>query len=165
MDKRAQYDLSRKVIYFIMVLFFLAVMFIILNSSFRTLDVRILTTSQSTSHKILMNEMVFSPLCFAYVDAELGRAYPGVIDVAKFKDANLYSPCGRYYKDKFVVYLARGGEKNNMKYFSSPGYVKAASLLKVGKEDSTYRDYMMRPVLIYDNSNIERGVLIVGYAQ
>lgn len=165
MFKNAQYDLSRKAIYFIIVLFFLAVMFIILNSTFRTLDVRILTTSQSMSHKVLMNEMVYSPLCFAYVDKETGRAYPGIIDFSKFNNANLYTSCGRYFKDKFVVYLARGEYKNNLKYFTSHLYVKKASLPKVGKEDATPENYMAKPIIIYDNGKFERGALVVGYAQ
>ncbi|MEK6816873.1 MAG: hypothetical protein AABY09_04625 [Nanoarchaeota archaeon] len=165
MFKNAQYDLSRKALYFIIVIFFLAVMFIILNSAFRTLDVRILTTSQSMAQKVLMNEALYSPLCFAYVDKDTGRAHPGIIDASKFNSANLYTSCGRYFKDRFVVYLARGEQKNNIKYLTYPAYVKKASLPKVGKEDAAYNNYMARPVIIYDNGKFERGALVVAYAQ
>lgn len=169
MDKRAQYDLSRKVIYFIVVLFFLAIMFLLLNSTFKTLDLRVLTATEKMSHRVLMNEMVFSPHCFAYVDPETQRAYPGVIDLARFNDANLYSPCGKYYKGKFTVYLVR--DKPNYPntvygyHYASVVNDFSEKLLKVGNPDAKYENYFRMPVFVKDRDKIERGVLVVGYAQ
>lgn len=169
MDKRAQYDLSRKVIYFIVVLFFLAIMFLLLNSTFKTLDLRVLAATEKMSHRVLINEMVFSPHCFAYIDPETNRAYPGVIDLARFNDANLYNPCGKYYKGKFTAYLVldRSSLPNAIySYrFASSAQDNADKLLKVGNANGKYDNYLKMPVLVKNDDKIERGVLIVGYAQ
>ena len=144
-------------------------MFLVLNSTFKTFDLRILAATEKMSHRVLMNEMVFSPHCFAYIDPEINRAYPGTIDLSRFKDSTLYNPCGIYYKDKFTAYLVldRNVLPNSIYTYSSASFVKdnADKLLKVGKSDGSYDDYFRMPVLVKNGQNIERGVLVVGYAQ
>jgi hypothetical protein len=39
--------------------------------------------------EVVFNRLMYSPTGFAYADRETGRAYPGIIDLEKFKTENL----------------------------------------------------------------------------
>ena len=89
-SKRASgYLLGKKPMYFLAVLFYLTFAFLFFSFF---ISYNITSTNKipiNTETTVLINRFLNSPDCFAYVDEETGRAYPGIIDIKKFNDEQI----------------------------------------------------------------------------
>jgi len=170
MYKKGAYDFGRKTFYIIVVLFVLAFIFGVLYASFGGFSLNILRETNNVAGKVLIQQMVYSPLCFSYVDKDTSRSYPGIIDISKFKNETLLSKCGKYYKDKFGVILIENGTLliqdndwlDNRILFDYLISVPPEKIVKIGKASEIYTKYFQRPVIIKYGTGEKRGVIIVG---
>lgn len=160
MTKKGQYDLGRKALYLIVVIFFLTIMFIYLNTTFGQFDLKILKATDKVTSELIAMTTFISPQCFAYVEPSTGRAYPGIIDLSRFKNDSMYKTCGLYYEDKFAAYLLMGDDLKDMPSYRKT--IKKSSVHKVGKASVEFENYFIKPVVIKSGSKMERGALIVG---
>lgn len=84
--KKGSYDISRKTLYFIIVLFVLAFIFIYMAGTISKYYSISSKNKEAIRGQILLQEAIYSPNCFAYYDETTGRTYPGIIDQAKFEE-------------------------------------------------------------------------------
>lgn len=96
--KKGSYDISRKTLYFIIVLVVLAFIFIYMAGTISKYYSISSKNKEAIMGQILLQEAVYSPKCFAYYDETTGRTYPGIIDQAKFEGEKSKS-CRRYIGD------------------------------------------------------------------
>lgn len=169
MNKKAQFDVGRKFIYYLLVIFFLIVIFIFLNTTFAKFDYRILDSSNKLSSNIVATEMIMSPFCFAYFDEEIERTYPGIIDKSKFNNENIYKSCGKYYENKFFVYLIdfeNESTKDLNLIIDKPDeyyFNERKNLPSVGNTKIRNVELVSKEVLIKEKNQIKRGILEIGF--
>ncbi|MEK6864278.1 MAG: hypothetical protein AABX27_03225 [Nanoarchaeota archaeon] len=104
MNRKGSYDISRKTLYFILVLFVLAFIFIYMAGTINKYYGISMDERDAVMAHIMSSEAIFSRWCFAYYDESTGRAYPGFIDADKFKKP-LNPSCLRYADVPFAFYL------------------------------------------------------------
>ncbi|MFH1065788.1 MAG: hypothetical protein V1734_04770 [Nanoarchaeota archaeon] len=104
MDRKGSYDISRKTLYFILVLFVLAFIFIYMAGTINKYYGISMDERDAVMAHIMSSEAIFSHWCFAYYDESTGRSYPGFIDVDKFKKP-LNPLCLRYVDVPYAFYL------------------------------------------------------------
>ncbi|MDD5086357.1 MAG: hypothetical protein PHV16_01265, partial [Candidatus Nanoarchaeia archaeon] len=80
------YILGKKPVYFIIVLFFLTASFLLFGFIILTSVSNSNTIPPNTKITIMINRFLNSPECFAYMDDETGRVYPGIVDLKKLND-------------------------------------------------------------------------------
>src|SRR3989344_6745652 len=100
MNKKAQFDLSRKAVYYIIVLFVLAFIVISMNNVIKSGNLKDVSLIGKSYGNLLVAEVLTSPNCFSYRDEDIGRNYPGIIDVKMFNEEN---KCGKYFPDKYSI--------------------------------------------------------------
>lgn len=101
--KKAQMDLSRKTVYYIIALFVLAFMVIYMNNIIKSGNQKDVSLLGNASGNLLIAELAASPNCFAYMDDDLNRVYPGMIDMDRFNEIPLN--CAKYYPGRFSLLL------------------------------------------------------------
>ncbi|MBU2638705.1 MAG: hypothetical protein KJ955_07055 [Nanoarchaeota archaeon] len=102
MNRKASFDLSRKALYFILVLFVVTFIFLYMHAAIIKQGTKGITHRGSVSGQLIAAEALTSSRCFAYYDEELDRAYPGVIDFDKIK-AGLKLGCLQYAQNPFKI--------------------------------------------------------------
>ena len=131
--KKDQFDLSRKVVYSLLVRFVLAFMVIYMNSVIKSGNLRDISLLGKSSGNLFVAELLTSPNCFAYFDEDIGRVYPGVINEEKRNEDSLES-CGKYFRDHFSISVADkkiGDAGFSGKMFSRPVILSNGSLEEV----------------------------------
>lgn len=103
--KKGAYDIGRKAIYMLLVVFVLAVIFLNANNIFSKYQQRITQDASKIENRLILLEMTTSPKCLAYEDPETKRVYQGVIDIRKFDAVQLRKDCVKFVKKKFYVEL------------------------------------------------------------
>lgn len=101
--KKAQMDLSRKTVYYVIVLFVLAFMVIYMNNIIKSGNQKDVSLLGKASGNLLIAELATSPNCFAYMDNDLNRVYPGIIDMDRFNE--IPPNCAKYYPGRFSLLL------------------------------------------------------------
>ncbi len=96
MNKSGAYDFGRLVPYMFIVLIVIAFIMLTMISTFNTYQVQTSMCMNELEKDLMVQELLYSPNCFVYVDSELERAYPGIIDLSKFTQDNLNSNCLDY---------------------------------------------------------------------
>lgn len=127
--KKAQFDLSRKTVYYILALFILAFIVLSMNNVIKSGNLKDISHLGRSAGNLLVAEIVTSPNCFAEHDEDLDRNYPGIIDLDNFNEERL-SSCGKYFQDKFSISLDNtkiGDSEFNGKEFSRPVLLKDGS--------------------------------------
>lgn len=135
MNKIAQFDLSRKSVYYIIVLFVLAFMVIYMNNVIRSSNMRDVSNLGRASGNQLVAELVASPSCFVLFDEDIGRNYPGIIDSSRLNQEAL-SGCAMYFPDKFSVKINEiviGDRNFTGKKFSRPVIIDESGVMKFGE--------------------------------
>lgn len=138
--KKAQFDLSRKAVYYLIVLFVLAFIVISMNNVIKSGNLKDISLLGKSAGNLLVAELITSPNCFTDYDEDIGRAYPGIIDDGKFNEDAL-SSCGKYFQDKFYLSLDNekiGDTEFAGKEISRPILLKDGSFkeLKVGAQNA-----------------------------
>lgn len=98
LSRKGSYDISRKTLYFIIVLVVLAFIFIYMAGTISKHYLITEKNKEAIMGQILLQEAIYSKNCFAYYDETTGRLYPGIIDRAKFEGEKSKS-CMRYLGD------------------------------------------------------------------
>lgn len=127
--KKAQFDLSRKTVYYLLVLFILAFIVLSMNNVIKSGNIKDISLLGRSAGNILVAEIVTSSGCFAEHDGDLDRNYPGIIDIDKLNEKKL-SSCGKYFQDKFYISLGDtkiGDSGFGGKEFSRPVLLKDGS--------------------------------------
>jgi len=149
-SKRASgYLLGKKPMYFLAVLFYLTFAFLFFSFFISSNITSANTIPANVKTTVLINRFLNSPDCFAYVDEETGRAYPGIIDIKKFDDDKM-SKCystndDNSYSFRFELTSTNIGNK----VCSTPNY----GVRKFNK--------ISQYILIYDGVNIYSGTLLI----
>ena len=131
MNKKAQFDLSRKAVYYIIVLFILAFIVISMNNVIKSGNLKDVSLIGKSYGNLLVAEVLTSPNCFSYRDEDIGRNYPGIIDVKRFNEDN---QCGKYFLDKFSISFNGtkiGDDAFSGKEFSRPVLTDDGSLNEI----------------------------------
>ncbi len=116
MNSRAAYNLGRKTIYFIIVIFVVSFMFLYLRNAITSYNDDVVRDYGQIESGIIVAEALTSPKCFAYYDDKAERVYPGKIDYEKFNQEKLDGNCMMYIENSFRLRLLnktleRGEEK------------------------------------------------------
>lgn len=120
--KKAQFDLSRKTVYYIFALFILAFIVISMINVIKSGNLKDISLLGKSAGNLLVAEIVTSSNCFAEHDEDLDRNYPGIINLDNFNEERL-NTCGKYFQDKFSVTIDNtkiGDSEFNGKEFSRP---------------------------------------------
>jgi hypothetical protein len=143
-SKRASgYLLGKKPMYFLAVLFYLTFAFLFFSFFISSNITSANTIPANVKTTVLINRFLNSPDCFAYVDEETGRAYPGIIDIKKFDDDKM-SKC--YSTNDDNSYSFRFELEN-----SSNNFKKTISTLNWGARRF---NKVSQYVLVYNEGNI-----------
>lgn len=94
--KKAQYDIGRKAIYYIIVLFFLTFIFLYLRGVIVGSNEDLYYNLHRAKAELILQQLSTSPDCFAYYDEDTYRTYPGIIDPNKLNTVKLN--CVKFYK-------------------------------------------------------------------
>lgn len=124
--RKAQFDLSRKAVYYLIVLFVLAFIVISMNNVIKSGNLKDISLLGKSAGNLLVAEVITSPNCFTEYDEDIDRNYPGMIDSGKFNEDAL-SSCGKYFQDKYSINLddkELGDSQFNGKKFSRPVILK-----------------------------------------
>ncbi len=142
-SKRASgYLLGKKPMYFLAILFYLTFAFLFFSFFISSNITSANTIPANVETTVLINRFLNSPDCFAYMDEETGRAYPGIIDIKKFDD-NQIKKCYSTIENSLYSFRFELESTNiGYKVCSTPNY-GARRFNKV----SQY-------VLVYDEGNI-----------
>ncbi|MDD4877808.1 MAG: hypothetical protein PHO02_02100 [Candidatus Nanoarchaeia archaeon] len=108
--KRGSYDISRKTLYFIIVLFVLAFIFIYTAGTISKHYTISSKNKDAVMGQILLQETIYSPYCLAYYDETTGRTYPGIIDESKY-NGEKNKLCRRYLGDIPYAISMTGSDK------------------------------------------------------
>jgi len=130
MDK-GFYTGGHKTVYWIIAIVMLTAMFVGLSTTFLTYQSSSITCIDDTVDEIMISKVIYSPECFVYEDAELGRSYPGTIDLSKFTNATL-DQCFNFITKKISLTI---GDKTIGDFIHSQKVV-------------------FKPIYVYDNGNI-----------
>ncbi|MDI6738043.1 MAG: hypothetical protein QME12_06035 [Nanoarchaeota archaeon] len=97
-NKRGSYDISRKTLYFILVLVVLAFIFIYMAGTIQKYYGIAMENRDAVFAQIMASEARFSTRCFAYYDESTGRIYPGFADMGKISQpwSELKKSCMKY---------------------------------------------------------------------
>lgn len=101
---RGQFDLGRKALYLVIVVFVLIFVFFYMSSLMNNYYARTVVDSDRISSELIASNLLVSQNCLAYYDAELDRTYLGIVDLDKF-GANLET-CLPYADRPFKVTIA-----------------------------------------------------------
>jgi len=101
MFKKGGYNLGRKAVYYIIVIFVLTFIFLYMRNALVDYNDTVTRDADQIEGAIIAAEALFSPKCFVYYDEEIGRAYPGIIDMAKFDDKVFGKVCLPYIDDPY----------------------------------------------------------------
>lgn len=82
--KRAQFDLGRKALYMIVVVFILVFIFFYMGTIMNNYYAEAVVDSDRISTELIASNLLLSPNCLAYSEKDLPRTYLGVIDIDKF---------------------------------------------------------------------------------
>ena len=149
-SKRASgYLLGKKPMYFLAVLFYLAFAFLFFSFFIYSNIASTNAIPANVETTVLINRFLNSPDCFAYVDEETGRAYPGIIDIKNFDDDTM-SKCYSTNEDKSYSFRFELESTNIDDKVCSTSNWGARRFNKI----SQY-------VLIYDEGNIYPGTLLI----
>lgn len=99
MNKKAQFDVARKSIYWMLagIVITMAILaFAIILSSYQS---KVTTVPPELRAELISLRFINTPECFTYQDPVTGRIFPGVIDVAKFTQERV-DQCYRTKKEK-----------------------------------------------------------------
>ena len=116
----------------------------------------------------LIEETYSSPQVFAYQDTLTKRAYPGIIDLEKFKTLNLNEIIQTNRNDIImkVRLLDDASEEVTIKYFiptkepTAEVFQIAETLIKYPERTTTLTDYpLLKPVTILKDGEMKRGTL------
>ena len=93
MNRKAQFEVARKNIYWMIAGFIIAM--IVLAFALTIANYKNQLTSLPPELKASLIAMRFAniPECFAYQDPETGRVYPRIIDLSKFNEEHLTQSC------------------------------------------------------------------------
>ncbi|MFH1455322.1 MAG: hypothetical protein ABIF40_00020 [archaeon] len=133
MNKKGGYDYGRLVPYMFIVLVVIGLVFLTMASTFATYQSQSTMCKNELEKDLMVQELLYSPNCFVYVNEDIQRAYPGVIDLNKFNTDNLDSNCLTYIERN--VRLTIGG-------------------IIVG-DDMTEPETIVKRVLTYENGLFE----------
>ncbi|MBN1157428.1 hypothetical protein JXA85_07430 [Candidatus Woesearchaeota archaeon] len=100
--------------------------------------------------EILVQRFLESPKCFTYFDAELQRPFPGMILASRFTEKNLNSCYSVENKKMPAFSLALRNDAKETAYINTLNWAGADFNIK--------KEY---PVLINNEGNIKRGILVV----
>jgi len=143
---RGQFDLGRKAIYMIIVVFILIFIFFYISVLMNNYYAKSVVDSDSISSGLIMNNLLSSGDCLAYQDKSLQRTYMGIVDMGKFR-INL---------DACLPYNERPFRLTVMNQTLNFGVKEGAN---------TYR--VERPVLVKIDEDFVPGVIILegGYVR
>lgn len=106
---KGQYDLARKALYYIVAIFVIAVIFLYMHNAIANYNNTVVSDASKIEGSIIAVQALMSPKCFAYYDEEIGRTYPGIIDMEKFNNRNLGRNCMVYIESPYSFLF--GGNK------------------------------------------------------
>jgi len=147
MNKKAQFEIARKSIYWMIAGFMIVI--IILAFAILIADYR----SKLTRVPLEMNAEFISmrftniPECFAYMDQDTGRVYPGVIEISKFTNDQL-NKCylteeEKGYKDiNFGLWLKNKDLKINTNNYYNVDKLTLVKTVFVKEGDSFTKDQL-----------------------
>ncbi len=95
--RKGQYDIGRKTIYFIVVIFFLTFIFLYMRGVVVGSDEDLYYNLHHAKAELILQQLSTSPNCFAYHDAEISRTYPGILDSEKLTKDSIDS-CMKFYE-------------------------------------------------------------------
>ncbi len=101
---KGQFDLGRKALYMIVVVFVLIFVFFYMSALMNNYYAETVVDSDRMSTELIASNLLISPNCLAYTEKSIPRAYLGVIDLEKFTD-NIDS-CLPYSDRPFKVSVA-----------------------------------------------------------
>lgn len=141
MDKRGYLSVGSFLIYFMVAVFIIA--FMVIGYSVITTKIKYLTTytSKDLHTNLLVQRILYSPTCFVYVDEEIGRAYPSILEWRKFSEDQL-NKCMISEKRAFQLKL-ENIDNSQTKIISSTNWRNKGSSTVVKavliKDDKLYR--------------------------
>jgi hypothetical protein len=113
--------------------------------------------------ELFIKRMIYSPNGINYYDQSINRAYPGIIDLKKFKNGENVTNFAVFYGESNNYIAARLTlikKKMNFTY-NNDGYNKWYPLaqLKILGMGSATMTTMNLPVQVYDNGKLENDIL------
>lgn len=117
---------------------------------------------------LFYKRLIYSPNGIMYKDETLNRAYPGIIDLEKFKDGkNItdsiinYGDSNNYVAAKVSLYYFNPEDTYSEFYYNEFGYKKWKPLLGIEGKGGVRSQTKELPVLVYDNNKYEQMILRV----
>ncbi len=143
---RGQFDIGRKALYMVIVVFALILMFFYMSALMNNYYARTVSNADRISAEIIASNLLVSPLCLAYVDPNVPRVYLGVVDFSKVV-INLDS-CLPYNDRPFRITLAD-------------------KTLNFGLKDNANSAVLERMVLVRDGNSVFPSKMVVeaGYVR
>lgn len=93
MNKKAQFDVARKTIYWMIAGFVITLIvlgFVLVLGNFKG---RVASVPPELNAEFISLRFTNIPECFAYQDHETNKVYPGIIDLTKFTDERMEEYC------------------------------------------------------------------------
>ena len=150
MNKKAQFDLAKKQIYFMIIGF---VMTLILIGTFMMMSkykANLMEYPPELESSLINMGFVNNPGCFAYQDESSGRVFHNTIDIKKFTNERMNNFCYPLEKQEgYIQYNFKMVLENSAKEVVTNNYYN--------KNDLT----LFLPVLVYDNKMIKEDQLIL----
>lgn len=142
-----------------MVFVAISVVFLVYKFVALSVDVR------EAEGNIILNRLITSPACLAYTDPELGRAYPGIIDMAGLSqgrlDSCLYFGESNDYAAANITLVTLGTGKIDSAYYNEVGYKLLYPKASLTGPGGAVLFEAKRYVLVMEESNLKRGLLTV----
>lgn len=148
-SKKAETDISaRKVIFYIVFGILASITFLLIAFLVPVNASEISQIPEGMENYILIQRFLSSPLCFAYVDKDTGRAYPGLIDTGKFTQANLDG-----------CYDAK--DSNAKAYRLTSNYWKDTKTIQTTNWEGFLAKAQTEKIKVYDNGLINDAALFI----
>jgi len=145
MNKKGGYDVSRKWIYWILALFLFAFMFLYMRNAIASHNDVAVEHLDKIEGAVIISEAIFSPKCFSYYDKDLGRAYPGIIDLAKFNEERFNEDCFVFIENPFTIKLGDitlgNSRDEELEKIIVPVLVKDGEIIRKDKLEIGVMDY------------------------
>ena len=149
MNKKAQFDIARKAIYWtiaIVVMSMVIIGFSLIVASYKN---RLTAVPPEIRAELIALRFLNIPDCFAYQDPDTQQVFPGMIDMKNFNAAQLYS-CYKTadekgYKDfnfRFLLKSGAASEIHTNKYYNVDDFVIRRKVL-VKNEDMISEDELV----------------------
>lgn len=132
-NKKGAYDFSRKALYYIIVIFMIGFMFMYMFKTMSDYNFYLLKETPTVRHEVVITKLLTSPSCLAYLDKEINRVYPGVIDKNKVTEDNI---------------------KNCLKFTNYSFSLRFQDKVIETNGKNVIEEFQVFPVLVYDNGNI-----------